>query len=224
LGYYGACKVLRNIIHYEKNGMALPRDDSYYYPHLSKEEVKGLIEHAAKKKKEYRFILDCNNKNSIKIKLYNPLLDKYVFSYLNKNKNKSFLKDKGFINDKGKLLYDPVYRESLLVNKYEKDVKDEKQLYQTCKDFKNKYNFKMKENECLDRYKNKNDKLNKFMVGYRARRPQYEMYLYNLNYNRLPHIFLHKNKSSKTFNYFTLDARYTKKSFSVNAKKANINV
>jgi hypothetical protein len=135
----------------------------------------------------------------IKLKLYNPLLDKFVYSYLNKNRNKDFLKTKGFINNKGKLLYDPVYRESLIVNKNEKIIKNEKELYKTCHDFKTKNNFKMKENECLARYKNKNEKLNKFLVGFKQKKPEYEIYLHKIKSNKLP-VILHKNKSSKIYN------------------------
>ena len=201
-GYYGACKVLRNIIRFEKYGMDIPKDDCFYYPNLNKYEVDALIEHANKKKKENKFILDCNNKNVIKLKLYNPLLDKHVFSYLKKNANKDILKIKGFINNKGKLLYDPVYRESLIVNKNEKFIKNEKELYQTCHDFKTKNNFKMKENECLDRYKNKNEKLNKFVIGFKKKRPEYEIYLRNIKSNKLPIIF-QKQKNCNTYNYLS---------------------
>ena len=198
IGYYGACKILKNIIFLEKFDMPLPNEDYFYYPNLNKFEVDALIQNAYNKKKEFKFILDCNNKNVVKLKLYNPLLDKFVFSYLNKNKNKDYLKTKGFINNKGKLLYDPVYRESLTVNKNEKIIKDEKDLYKTCHDFKTKNNFKMKENECLDRYKNKNEKLNKFLVGFKQKKPEYEIYLNN-KYNKLP-VILHKNKTCKIYN------------------------
>ena len=214
-GYYGACKVLRNIIGFEKYGMNLPKEDYFYYPNLNKYEVEALIEHANQKKKEYKFILDCNNKNVIKLKLYNPLLDKHVFSYLKKNTNKDILKIKGFINNKGKLLYDPVYRESLIVNKNEKYIKDEKELYKTCHDFKTKNNFKMKENECLDRYKNKNEKLNKFVIGFKQKRPEYEIYLRNIKYNRFP-IILQKNRNCNTHTFLSPNK---KKSFSVAKSK-----
>ena len=198
-GYYGACKVLKNIIFFEKFEMPLPNYDYFYYPNLNKFEIDALIKNAYNKKKEFKFILDCNNKNVIKLKLYNPLLDKFVYSYLNKNRNKDFLKTKGFINNKGKLLYDPVYRESLIVNKNEKIIKNEKELYKTCHDFKTKNNFKMKENECLARYKNKNEKLNKFLVGFKQKKPEYEIYLHKIKSNKLP-VILHKNKSSKIYN------------------------
>ena len=221
IGYYGACKVLKNIILFEKNEMILPpNDDNFFYPNLNKNEVEALIQHAEQKKKEYKFILDCNNKNVIKLKLYNPLLDKFVFSYLNKNRNKNLLKNKGFINNKGKLLYDPVYRESTSINKREKIVKDEKELYKTCHDFKTKNNFKMKENECLDRYKNKNEKLNKFVIGFRQKRPEYEIYLHNVNSNRLPPIL--QKRICKTSSNFCVER---KKASSFSQKKGiNLNI
>ena len=67
IGYLGACKVLRKNIDFEKNGIPLPRNDNFFYPNLNKNEVDGLIEHAAQKKKEFKFILDCNNRNVIKL-------------------------------------------------------------------------------------------------------------------------------------------------------------
>ena len=211
IGYLGACKVLRNIIDFEKNDLPLPKNDSFFYPNLNKNEVDGLIEHAAQKKKEFKFILDCNNRNVIKLKLYNPLLDKYVFSYMKKNNNKDFLKAKGFINNKGKLLYDPVYRETLNVNKNEKVIKDEKELYKTCHDFKTKNNFKMKEIDCLNRYKNKNEKLNKFVVGFKQKKPEYKIYLDNIITDKFPLIW----RKNKTFNFYKINSQ-RKRTYSSN--------
>ena len=211
IGYLGACKVLRNIIDFEKNDMPLPRNDSFFYPNLNKNEVDGLIEHAAQKKKEFKFILDCNNRNVIKMKLYNPLLDKYAFSYMKKNSNKDFLKTKGFINNKGKLLYDPVYRETLSANKNEKIIKDEKELYKTCHAFKTKNNFKMKEIDCLNRYKNKNEKLNKFVVGFKQKKPEYKIYLDNIRTDIFPLIW----KKNKTFNFYNINSQ-RKRTYSSN--------
>ena len=217
IGYYGACKVLKNLILFEKNGMPIPNNDNFYCPNLNRYELNALIEHAIKKKKEYKFILDCNNKNVKKLKLYNPLLDKHVFSYLKKNGNKDILKVKGFINNKGKLLYDPVYRESVMINKNEKIIKNEKELYKTCHDFKTKNNFKMKEKECLDRYKNKNEKLNKFVIGFKQKRPEYEIYLHNIKYIKLP-IIMENNKVYNTYNNTT---PIKKKSYSMTQIKSS---
>ena len=188
IGYYGGQKILKKIVQKEKDEEDIPGNDNFYMPNLSKEEIDDLIQLAEKRKREIKFILDGNDKNIVKLKLYNPLLDKYAISYLNNNKNKNYFKNRGFITEQGKLLYDPVYRESLMVNKKEKKVKDEKDLMDTCREVKNKNNFKMKETECLDNYKNKNEKLNKFMVGFKQRKPEYLIYLKESQNPKLPKI------------------------------------
>ena len=176
IGYYGACKILKKIIELDKNKKPIPKDNNFFYPDLNKDEINKLIEHATKKKKEYFFILDCNNLNEIKLKLYNPLLDKFIYSYVYSSQQKNFLKTNGFINHTGKILYDPVYRDSTGNTKNEKFVEDEEDLYKTCHDFKLNNNCKMKEKECLDRYKNINERQNKYLVGYKKKKPEYDIY------------------------------------------------
>ena len=157
-------------------------------PNLTKKEIDDLIEQVEKRKNEIKFILDGNDKNIVKLKLYNSLLDKNVISYLNNEKNKNYFKIKGFIDEEGKLLYDPVYKESLIVNKNEIKLENEKDLIDTCRDVKTRNNFKMKENECLDNYKNKNEKLDKFMAGFKQREYEYGIYLKRSRNQRLPPI------------------------------------
>ena len=188
IGYYGGQKILKKIVKNDVEEDDIPKNESFYLPNLKREEIEDLIEQAEKRKKEIKFILDGNNKNIIKLKLYNSLLDKYAVSYLNNEKNKNYFKNKGFITEEGKLLYDPVYRESLIFNKNEKKVKNEKDLIDTCRHVKEKNNFKMKENECIDNYKNKNDKLSKFMVGFKQRKHEYDIYLKQSQNQFLPPI------------------------------------
>ena len=207
IGYYGGQKILKKIVQKEKDEEDIPENDNFYLPNLSREEIDDLIQQAEKRKKEIKFILDGNDKNVVKLQLYNPLLDKYAFSYLNNEKNKTYFKNKGFITEEGKLLYDPVYRESLMVNKKEKKVKNEKDLVDTCREVKTKNNFKMKEKECLDNYKNKNERLNKFMVGFKQRKPQYEIYLKESQNPILPPI-----KKNMTYNNSVFTSPLKKKS------------
>ena len=197
IGYYSGQKILKKIIKMEKEEFDIPQNDQFYMPNLSNEEINDLIQQAEKRKREIKFILDGNNKNIAKLKLYNPLLDKYALSYLNKDKNKDYFKNKGFITEQGKLLYDPVYRESLLVNKHEKKVKNEKDLIASCREFKNKNNFKMKEIECVDNYKNIKEKLNKFIVGFKLKKPEYIIYLKESHNPLLPAIKKNTTYSSK---------------------------
>ena len=171
------------------------QNDQFYMPNLSNEEIDDLIQQAEKRKKEIKFILDGNNKNIAKLQLYNPLLDKYALSYLNKHNNKAYFKNRGFITEQGKLLYDPVYRESLIVNKHIKKVKNEKDLIATCREVKNKNNFKMIEAECLDNYKNIKEKLTKVMAGFKLKNPDYIIYLKESKNPLLPTI-----KKNSTYN------------------------
>ena len=54
----------------------------------------------------------------------------------------------------------------------------------------------MKETECVDNYKNKKEKLNKFMVGFKQKKPEYEIYLKESQNGILPLI-----KKNTTYNY-----------------------
>jgi len=130
-------------VNLDKDEMAMPENANFYIPNLSREEMDELIQQA--KEKKIKFILDGNDKNIVKLKLYNPLLDKYAVFCLNRGKNKNYFKSLWFITEQGKLLYDPTYRESFFVNKNEKNVKNEKDLIDTCRKVKNKNNFKIEE-------------------------------------------------------------------------------
>ena len=200
IGYYSGQKILKKIVQMEVDENSLPNSDSFYNPNLTKEEIDDLIQQAEKRRKEIKFILDGNNKNIVKLKLYNALLDKYAISYLSNDKNRHFFKNKGFITEEGKLLYDPVYRESVTVNKNAKKVKDEKDLIDTCRKIKEKNNFKMKENECINNYKNQKEKYNKYMVGFKLKKPEYEMYMKHSQNYFLPVIKKNPNFKSSVCN------------------------
>ena len=225
IGYYGGQKILKKIVNNDVEEDDLI-EDNFYLPNLTKKEIDDLIEQVEKRKNEIKFILDGNNKNIAKLKLYNSLLDKNAISYLNNEKNKNYFKIKGFIDEEGKLLYDPVYKESLIVNKNEIKLENEKDLIDTCRDVKTRNNFKMKENECLDNYKNKNEKLDKFMAGIKQRKYEYGIYLKRSRNQRLPFI----KKSATSIDYrikspfkqrtlVNLKINFTKKQFKSNIKK-----
>ena len=227
IGYYGGQKILKEIVKSKRDEISensRPKNDSFYMPNLNQEEIDNLISQAEKRKKEIKFILDGNNKNIIKLKLYNPLLDKYAVSYLNNDKNKNYFKKYGFITEQGKLLYDPVYRESLLIGKNEKKVKNEKDLIKTCHEIITKNNFKMKEIECLNKYKNKNERLSKFIVGYKQKKPQYEIYLKESKNPVLPKI--KKNGSFVTSEFSSPIRMKSSGNFKLKSvkKKLNINI
>ena len=226
IGYFSGQKILKKIIHMDKNEITIPEQDSFFMPNLNSNEIEDLINQAERRKKEIKFVLDGNNKNLAKLKLYNSLLDKYAISYTSNNKNKNFFKSCGFITEQGRLLYDPVYRESLLVNKNEKKIVDEEDLIQTCHEVKVKNDFKMKENECLDNYRNIKEKLNKYMVGFKQKKPEYDIYLKQSMNKKLPllknTLTNSSNNISSVFNSPLRNKSYG--SFKVKSVKKKLNI
>jgi hypothetical protein len=49
-------------------------------------------------------------------------------------------------------------------------------------------------------YKNKNEKLNKYIVGYKEKRPEYKIYLDNIKTDKFP-LIRRKNKTFNINNY-----------------------
>ena len=111
VGYLSAVNIIKKILEVEINEIQMPKETDFYYPHLNQNEVKKLLIQIEQKKKESKFILDCNNANQIKMKTYNPILDKNLFYYFNYDKQ-IYLRNNGFINKKGNVLYDPVYKDN----------------------------------------------------------------------------------------------------------------
>ena len=111
IGYLSAVNVIKKLLEYEINDIQIPKGNNFYYPRLNDNEVQKLLTQIEQKKKENKFVLDCNNANQIKLKTYNPILDKNLFYFFNYEKQ-NFLRSKGFISKKGNVLYDPVYKEN----------------------------------------------------------------------------------------------------------------
>ena len=62
---------------------------------------------------EDEFVLDCTNKEKSELKEYIPLYDYHLVYYFRSSVNQKELKKKGFINDKGYIMYDPVHRKRM---------------------------------------------------------------------------------------------------------------
>ena len=90
-------------------------------------------------------------------------------------------------------------------------------------------NLTSPENECLDKYRNKNSKLNKYMIGFKQKKPWYEIYLKESKIEKLP-IIKNNNNSNNNIKEFNtplkvksssnLKARTTKKK----ASRLNIKI
>ena len=80
---------------------------------LSEKTLAEKIKELALESQEDGFILDCTNKEKSELKEYIPLYDYHLVYYFRSDVNKKELQKKGFINDKGFIMYDPVHRKRM---------------------------------------------------------------------------------------------------------------
>ena len=80
---------------------------------LPNNAINLYLKEESMKQKESKFTLDCLNKKKSQLQFYNPLFDYHLHSYFNSHVNRKVLRTKGFINSKGYIMYDPVYRDLL---------------------------------------------------------------------------------------------------------------
>ena len=197
LGYLIGVNYIKKISEIEKNNLILPRDKSFYYFNINKKEIKGLLEKGTIKRKEKFFILDGINKKKAKMKQYNPLLDRCLSQFFLSEKNKEFMKNKGFINEEGKLLFDPFYKDSFGIlpnlSRNKKLEENEENLSE------GKYSYD-------SRGYNLNKKiikleLNKYIIGNRNKYPFYTIYKEKNNSKQiLPSIKNYHFSSNKNYN------------------------
>ena len=80
---------------------------------LSEKNLADRIKELALGSQEEGFILDCTNKEKSELKEYVPLYDYHLVYYFRSDVNKKELQKKGFINEKGFIMYDPVHRKRM---------------------------------------------------------------------------------------------------------------
>jgi uncharacterized membrane protein YgcG len=170
LGYLYATNKIKKLAEIQKYNLPMPKDKNFFYPNISKKGLEQMLTRSIFNKKEKSFILDGNKKKTIGIKQYNPLLDKNLASFFNTRNNQNFLKLKGFINNAGEIMYDPIYRDTLRDKKT--IVIDENAMYKSFQT------------------------TNKFLFGYKKKIPEYSIYHPNKSNIVLPPI--PKNKKQNT--------------------------
>ena len=91
---------------------------------------------------ENGFVLDCTNKEKSQLKDYIPLYDYHLAYYFTSEETKKQLKQQGFINEKGFIMYDPVHRKMMRPDIDKKKVKISKEEEQKKKENKIENNIK----------------------------------------------------------------------------------
>ena len=100
----------KRILELFKNKIDFPNDPDFYTVKLQKTKIDKDIKLQNLRKKEEQFKLDCVNKRNASIKFYNPLFDEHLNAFFAGGEIRKHLKDKGFINTNGFVLYDPSYK------------------------------------------------------------------------------------------------------------------
>jgi len=106
-----ATEITKKILESAKNEIDLPIDNEFYLVRISGRKIEKEIERENLRLKEEKFLLDCNNQRSSRLKYYHPLCDGNLNFYFSSEINRKQLKDKGFINTSGFIMYDGFYRE-----------------------------------------------------------------------------------------------------------------
>ena len=115
--YLTGHEILKRILNINIKNIPLPENPKFYTVKLNLNEIKDYIQQSYLDKKESRFVLDCTNLESSKLKNYVPLFDGNLHEFFENKVVKRDLIQKGFVNSKGFVNYDPVYRKGMGVPK-----------------------------------------------------------------------------------------------------------
>ena len=92
---------------------------------LSEKNLAEKIKELNLESQEGDFVLDCTNKAKSELKEYVPLYDYHLVYYFRSDVNQKELKKKGFINEKGFIMYDPVHRKRMRSDLMSKKLNEE---------------------------------------------------------------------------------------------------
>ena len=101
--------IIKRKVECEKNGIAI-NEDQLYKVKLNEKSLQQDLEKLASGDKEGGFVLDCLNKSKSSLKDYVSLYDYHLKGFFSSEIIRKNLKDKGFIDSNGFIMYDPVYR------------------------------------------------------------------------------------------------------------------
>ena len=150
VAYVTGLEPIKRIVEILKNGLPLPASNDFYMVKISKAKLEEEFKKASLGNMEGGFILDCTNAKKSAMKDYVALYDYHLRGFFSSQIIRKDLKDKGFINTKGFIMYDPVYRSvmgSSCKNLKPPSNKEEmdKKLYSSIKGLDVANNIKVKE-------------------------------------------------------------------------------
>ena len=122
--FLNALELVKRKVECEKNKINLTEKDLMKFK-LSEKNLADRIKELNLGNQEDDFVLDCTNKEKSELKEYVPLYDYHLVYYFRSDVNQKELKKKGFINDKGFIMYDPVHRKRMRSDILSKKLNEE---------------------------------------------------------------------------------------------------
>lgn len=107
--FQSALTIIKKEIECNKNNISINKEKIIDFKAIQS----GNKQNFSQRMKEKGFILDCMNQEKSKLKEYVPLRDKNLKWYFRSKSNMKYLKQKGFVDNKGYIMYDKEYRDSL---------------------------------------------------------------------------------------------------------------
>jgi len=116
-GYLTGHEILKRLLDLMVKRIPLPDNPKFYIVKINNNEVNDYVKNEYLNKKENKFVLDCTNLEKSKLKNYVPLFDYNLHEFFENKEIQKELANKGFINSKGFVNYDPYYRKGMGVPK-----------------------------------------------------------------------------------------------------------
>ena len=112
--YLAGVSIIKRILDFKVKDCELPSSLKFYIVKLNQGDIAKYVRQYYLDRREGKFVLDCTNSKKARMKSYVPLFDNNLHEFFGKDIIKKELKKKGFINSKGFINYDPLYREEMI--------------------------------------------------------------------------------------------------------------
>ena len=139
--FLNALEIIKRKLECEKNNIVISDKELMKYK-MSEKDLADRIKELCANSQENGFVLDCTNKEKSQLKDYIPLYDYHLAYYFTSEETKKQLKQQGFINEKGFIMYDPVHRKRMRPDIDKKKKKISKEEEQKKKENKIENNIK----------------------------------------------------------------------------------
>ena len=116
-GYLAGYEIVKRLLNLVTKSIPFPDNAKFYIVKINNNDVNEYVKKENNNKKENKFVLDCTNLEKSKLKNYVPLFDSNLHEFFENKSIQKELANKGFINSKGFVNYDPYYRKGMGIPK-----------------------------------------------------------------------------------------------------------